>query len=817
MNANRTIALAPAFAVALAAACAVDDVKLTLRKDGGTGVDGALTGSGSGGKDASVVQSGGVPGTAGTSGSGGKNSTGTGGTMGSGAGGSSAGGDMSETGGADAGFDAGVAGGTAVGKLGDPCSPAGASACAGPSQKDVLSCTSGKWASAPACSATTNCDTTAGPSAGSCQPIVTECTGKTPGTTFCRSKERLECGPDLITAKSLETCPFLCTAGACTGECKAGDADCRGGGDAGAGRVPRSCQSDGTWKDGTPCVFLCAAATGSCVAASCGDGVQNGDETDKDCGGSCGATCNVNQKCLQNADCVLPTSGKCTSGKCAAATCSDGVKNGDETDTDCGGSCANKCPVTKHCGASADCLSSACVSGTCTGVCSPGLKTCSGNGVATCNSSGQYDTPVACTSGTQSCQSGACTACASGTANCDSNAADCETNLNSNATCGKSCGATVACGTGQQCSNEACQCTGNATLCGSTCVNVMGSDPANCGACQHSCQSSASGACVAGKCQPILLEKETQPVALAATDLKVFWVGTDGYALSAPVNGGAAANFYVAGNAVDSRLCPTATTCMVNMAIDATTVYWPSMTVAPPDPFIQAQTLGGNSPYAYGNEQNSNGLYTWVVTDATRIYAAYRSYVVPGGGCGGIGVDYMTITPRSTTTSTWTLAAFCRISQMAVDSTNLYWTDLGSPNGTVAPGVFAAPKLGTTSSAIDSASIPKGIAVYGGVVYWTDTGTGAIRSWPKTGTPTTLSSSSAPGPIAVDASGVYWIDSGTTIMRAPLTGTNVTPQTLATGQVAATAITTNTASIFWINTGTSAASYADGAVMKLAK
>jgi hypothetical protein len=48
---------------------------------------------------------------------------------------------------------------------------------------------------------------------------------------------------------------------------------------------------------------------------SCGDGVQNGDETDRDCGGSCGA-------CADNKRCVVSTD--CTSGVCDADSLSCG-------------------------------------------------------------------------------------------------------------------------------------------------------------------------------------------------------------------------------------------------------------------------------------------------------------------------------------------------------------------------------------------------------------------------------------------------------------------------------------------------------------
>jgi hypothetical protein len=622
-----------------------------------------------------------------------------------------------------------------------------------------------------------------------------------------------------VNAISLQTCDFLCTSGACSGECTPDETDCSGGGDAGAGKVPRKCQTDGTWLDGTPCPNLCAAATGKCVAATCGDGTLNGDETDKDCGGGCGATCDVGQKCATDRDCLLPDSGKCTLGKCTAADCKDGVKNGKETDVDCGGSCTTKCTTSQHCGTAADCAASACVNGTCVGSCSPGTKQCLDNGVQTCDSSGKWGTAVGCSAEKEYCRSGACEACSAGTANC--NPADtlgCETNLNANGTCGTTCANATACGANQACSAGACKCTGGLALCNSVCVNTAGSDPKNCGACGHSCQSTAANACIAGVCQPIRLETTTQPIALAANETRIFWLGVDGYALTDSVNGGNRTNFYVAGNPVStSQFCPTPTTCNINMAIDATTVYWPAQTAAPPNPFVQAQTVGGNSPYAYGNTQNSAAGYTFVTVDSTTIFAAYTNFFTQGGNCPSAGIDYMAITPRTRTTSHWGLSVFCRVNRMVADGTNLYWTDLGAPNGMTAPGVFLAPKTGNSAKVVDSASIPQGIAVYNGVLYWTDTGTGFVRRWPLTGAPTTLSTSTAPGAMAVDADGVYWIDSGKTILHAPLSGTNVTPQTLAASQVAATAIATNSTSVFWINTGTAGMSYADGAVMKIAK
>ncbi|MEW7280286.1 GEVED domain-containing protein [Aquimarina sp. 2201CG1-2-11] len=55
-------------------------------------------------------------------------------------------------------------------------------------------------------------------------------------------------------------------------------------------------------------------------APTCNDGIQNGDETGIDCGGSC-------EPCI------------------AEPSCTDGIQNGDETGIDCGGSCPNPCPI----------------------------------------------------------------------------------------------------------------------------------------------------------------------------------------------------------------------------------------------------------------------------------------------------------------------------------------------------------------------------------------------------------------------------------------------------------------------------------------
>lgn len=79
---------------------------------------------------------------------------------------------------------------------------------------------------------------------------------------------------------------------------------------------------------------------GSCE--TCSDGIQNGDETGVDCGGSNCAPCPIPGCTDPNAHNYNPNANQ-DDGSCE--TCSDGIQNGDETDVDCGGALCGPCPI----------------------------------------------------------------------------------------------------------------------------------------------------------------------------------------------------------------------------------------------------------------------------------------------------------------------------------------------------------------------------------------------------------------------------------------------------------------------------------------
>jgi hypothetical protein len=158
---------------------------------------------------------------------------------------------------------------------------------------------------------------------------------------------------------------------------------------------------------------------GKCVG-QCADGSKGDDEADVDCGGVC-VKCGVGKTCVKatdcqsshcvdgvccgevcaggceacsqqltgsaNGQCMAVKSGTDPGGDClkaelcgqgAACTCDDGVKDGDETDVDCGGSRCAPCPHGRACVSPSDCAVGSCSGGHCGDGCAAGQAKCGG-------------------------------------------------------------------------------------------------------------------------------------------------------------------------------------------------------------------------------------------------------------------------------------------------------------------------------------------------------------------------------------------------------------------------------------------------------
>lgn len=100
------------------------------------------------------------------------------------------------------------------------------------------------------------------------------------------------------------------------------------------------------------------------LPATCGDGIKNGGETDVDCGTSCARPCAVSNGCATGADCIEKV---CANEICQPPTGTDGAQNGDESGVDCGGilTGAARCAVGAACLVNTDCESRGCSNGLC--------------------------------------------------------------------------------------------------------------------------------------------------------------------------------------------------------------------------------------------------------------------------------------------------------------------------------------------------------------------------------------------------------------------------------------------------------------------
>ncbi len=163
--------------------------------------------------------------------------------------------------------------------------------------------------------------------------------------------------------------------------------------------------------------------------ASCVDTVQNQDETDVDCGGSCPA-CDDGKNCLADQDC---SSNDCNENVCAAAACDDLKKNGAETDIDCGGADCLPCADGQACGVGLDCASETCLENLCVAPkCDDTVKNggetdidCGGPDCATCADGGACLMNLDCSSGV--CTVDTCTgaSCFDGLKNGEETQVDC--------------------------------------------------------------------------------------------------------------------------------------------------------------------------------------------------------------------------------------------------------------------------------------------------------------------------------------------------------------------------------------------------------
>lgn len=262
--------------------------------------------------------------------------------------------------------------------------------------------------------------------------------------------------------------------------------------------------------------FKCDLDVNVCSASTASDGRKNSLETDVDCGGNVALMqyssprCRVGKRCEDHSDCESSHCDTSGSNVCLRATCDDGIFNGDETDTDCGGPHCDRCQDEALCITGGDCLSGLCrhyiVSSCAAATCSDGVLNqdessvdCGGVCGATCQQGATCTHASYCLSNICSssiCVAGSCTdgVFQSGTesdVDCGKDCAPCVT--------GRNCGEASDCAS-SVCSNGQCamaSCTDGVLNQDETCVDGGGSICSKCGTGQG-CVSSDS--CISGAC-----------------------------------------------------------------------------------------------------------------------------------------------------------------------------------------------------------------------------------------------------------------------------------------------------------------------------
>ncbi|MFT3767789.1 MAG: hypothetical protein QM820_20225 [Minicystis sp.] len=109
----------------------------------------------------------------------------------------------------------------------------------------------------------------------------------------------------------------------------------------------------------------------TCKQPACNDQMKDGTETDVDCGGGACPGCQAGLACGSNSDCA---SKICTGTTCAMEACNDFVQNGDETDIDCGGGACPLCATGLACVQNSDCAGNKCIGNKCVATCTDGVK-----------------------------------------------------------------------------------------------------------------------------------------------------------------------------------------------------------------------------------------------------------------------------------------------------------------------------------------------------------------------------------------------------------------------------------------------------------
>ncbi len=329
----------------------------------------------------------------------------------------------------------------------------------------------------------------------------------------------------------------------------------------------------------------------------------------------------------------------------------------------------------------------------------------------------------------------------------------------------------------------------------------------------RTCSAACTGACLGPACL-MTLASGSAPLGIAVDSQSVYWVNggdygqANGTVTSVPLGGGAVVTL------ASGQDFPA------YVAVDEAHAYWTNLRGGT----VMQAGLHGESPVTLASSQ----IYpVGVAVDATSVY--FTTAGEPGGATLGNDGTVMSV-PIGGGPLVTIAGGLATPHGIVVDSANVYWTTEGDTtfDGTVmsAPlqaaqdagldsGMDAGTEAGTgTSVVLLALAQPSAatLAIDSSALYWSDLGAGTILALPigadGGGVVVTLASGqvNAYG-LAVDGASVYWSTSasGGSVLRVPLPswgsasdgGAPGTPVVIATGQGYPQAIAVNATSLFW--------------------